>query len=49
MNSTYDDVCCIICGRIDKPEDFRECSECQENICESCFIGDENICESCRQ
>jgi hypothetical protein len=44
--TTYDDIMkCALCGREDKCEDFRTCSYCDENICESCMEGD--LCVEC--
>ena len=42
------DMTCPICDRQDKDEDFRECTVCCENICESCFTSlDDLICYEC--
>jgi hypothetical protein len=41
-----DDEKCPICGREDKPEDFRECKKCHELVCESC-VNKQHVCTNC--
>jgi acetyl-CoA carboxylase beta subunit len=42
------DYKCSLCDRYDKEEDFVQCSECHETICESCYPENGiNICELC--
>lgn len=40
-----DDLQCPICYRFDKPEDFVNCDNCEETICESCVYN----CEICKK
>jgi len=42
------DITCPVCDRVDKCEDFIQCSNCYENICESCYPESNiNICQLC--
>ena len=41
-------ITCPLCDRIDKCEDFIQCTNCYENICESCYPESNiNICQLC--
>jgi hypothetical protein len=41
-------ITCPLCDRVDKCEDFIQCTNCYENICESCYPESNiNICQLC--
>lgn len=42
-----DDLQCPICGRTDKPEDFRNCNKCYRDVCESC-MANKTTCIECK-
>jgi hypothetical protein len=48
-DDSMDDLICSICGRSDKPEDFRHCEDCGNDVCESCYIDEDLLCEICLQ
>lgn len=42
-----DDFECRICGRFDKPDDFRMCYRCSEQMCETCEVYEYTLCLDC--